>query len=53
MFCCAILEALGIGILLPFLSLLFDDSFTDKYPIILEIFDLFGIKSEKEIVFFS
>ena len=52
MFCCAILEALGIGILLPFLSLLFDDSFTDKFPIILEIFDLFGIVSEKEIVFF-
>ena len=40
-----------MGILLPFLSVLFDDSFTENYPFALEVFNFFNISSEKEIVF--
>ena len=47
---CAILEAIGIGIVIPFLSVLIDENFGNKYPFINNLFNSININDKSDIV---
>lgn len=47
---CAILEAVGIGIVLPFTAALLDENFSNNYPFIQVVLDFFNINNKQKLV---
>ena len=52
LFITAILETIGIGIVLPFMAILLDESFAEKYPFIQTVLTFFSLNSQEEIIIY-
>lgn len=52
LFLCAILETIGIGIVLPFMAILLDENFAEKYTFVQKLLEFFSINSQEELIIY-